>query len=532
MLRKIYIENYRVFRSFTLDFTEGLNILVGNNDAGKSTLLEAVHLGLTGRLRGRLLEAELSPFLLNKETAAEYVDGVRAGTKPPPPRIIIELYLEECEENAPLKGSNNSTLENTCGLRLVASFCTDYDDEYEKFIASATDVTHVPTEYYEVTWKSFAGNSVTPRSVKTAASLIDATAIRLQSGADRYLQQIISEQLEPAERVELSRAYRSLREQFSGNDSIKAINTKIAGSQHEVSNKKLSLSIDISQRTSWETSLVPHLDNLPFQYVGSGGQNILKILLALNQAADRSHVILCEEPENHQAPGSLNVLVRKIAERCEGKQVLMTTHSSFVLNKLGLDNLVLLTPSSGVRLTRLRADTLGYFKKLSGYDTLRIVLAERVILVEGPSDELIVQRAYRDAHGGRLPLEDNVDVISVGGLSAKRFLDIAKPLGTHVDVVIDNDGRDPADVLADYADYDDSDHIQIHVGAADGGPTLEPQLLYANGREVLGALLGRDAADDAALENWMKDNKTSCALALFETDQDVTIPSYIRDAVV
>ena len=99
----------------------------------------------------------------------------------------------------------------------------------------------------------------------------------------------------------------------------------------------------------------------------------------------------------------------QIAERCEGKQVLITTHSSFVLNKLGLDKLILLTPSRGLRLTDLPADTLGYFKKLSGYDTLRIVLAERVILVEGPSDELIVQRAYRDAHGGKLPLEDNVD---------------------------------------------------------------------------------------------------------------------------
>lgn len=531
MLRKIHVENYRVFRSFTLDFNEGLNVLVGNNDAGKSTLLEAVHLGLTGRLRGRLLEAELSPFLFNQEATAEYVGGIHAGLNPAPPSILIELYLEECEENAPLKGSNNSTLENTCGLRLTAAFCTDYDAEYGKFIEEPGDVKLVPAEYYEVRWKSFAGNTVTSRSVKTAASLIDATSIRLMSGADRYLQRIISEQLEPAERVELSRAYRSMREHFSGNDSIEAINAKLEGSQHEVSDKKLSLSIDISQRTSWETSLVPHLDDLPFQYVGSGGQSILKILLALNQAADSSHVILCEEPENHQSPGSLNVLVRKVAERCQGKQVLVTTHSSFVLNKLGLDKLVLLTPSGGLRLTDLPPDTLEYFKKLSGYDTLRIVLAERVILVEGPSDELIVQRAYRDAHGGKMPLEDNVDVINVRGLSFKRFLDIAKPLKTRVDVVTDNDGKDPAEVLAGYADYVDADHISVHVGSGEGGPSLEPQLLHANGREALNGLLGRAASDDPTLQAWMTDNKTTCALTLFEAEHDVNIPSYIQDAV-
>ena len=531
MLKKIHIENYRVFRSFTLEFNEGLNVLVGNNDAGKSTLLEAVHLGLTGRIRGRWLEAELSPFLFNQAATAQYVAGIQAGQEPPPPEMIIELYLEECAENAPLKGSNNSALENTCGLRLTASFCTDYADEYARFIENPANLTLVPTEYYEVSWKSFGGNSVTSRTVKTATSLIDATVIRLQSGADRYLQQIISDQLDPAERVELSRAYRSLREQFSGNESIETINAKLALSQHEVSDKKLSLSIDISQKSSWETSLVPHLDDLPFQYVGSGGQNILKVLLALNQAADRSHVILCEEPENHQSPGSLNVLVRKIAERCAGKQVIITTHSSFVLNKLGLDKLILLTQSHGLRVTDLPADTLEYFKKLSGYDTLRIVLAERVILVEGPSDELVVQRAYRGAHGGKLPLEDNVDVINVRGLSFKRFLDIAKPLGTRVDVVTDHDRKNPADVLAGYAEYTDADNIRVHVGSAEGGATLEPQLLHANGRETLNAILGTAAEDDDALLGWMKDNKTTCALALFETEQDVKIPSYIQSAV-
>jgi putative ATP-dependent endonuclease of the OLD family len=531
MLKKIVISNYRVFRNLTLEFNDGLNVLVGNNDAGKSTLLEAVHLGLTGRLRGRGFESELSPFSFNQLATQEYVSKVREGSNPPPPEILIELYLEECEENADLTGTNNSLREDTCGLRLTASFCADYADEYARFIEEPEQVTLVPAEYYEVSWKGFHGRSVTARSVKAAASLIDATSIRLQSGADRYLQQIITEQLEPAERVELSRAYRSMRETFSGNESIQTINTKLAVAQQEVSDKKLTLSIDISQRTAWETNLVPHLDDLPFQSIGSGGQNMLKILLALNTAADASHMILCEEPENHQSPASLNVLVRRIAERCEDKQVLITTHSSYVLNKLGLDNLLLLSPEAGIRLTELPGDTLDYFKKLSGYDTLRIVLARRVILVEGPSDELVVQRAYRDAHG-KLPMEDGVDVINVRGLSFKRFLDIAKPLGTRVDVVTDNDGKAPDDVLKDYEEYLEGGAIRVHVGSAGGGKTLEPQLLFANGREAVNKLLGRSDADDETLAKYMEAHKTTCALAILEAETAVTIPDYIRTAVV
>ena len=58
----------------------------------------------------------------------------------------------------------------------------------------------------------------------------------------------------------------------------------------------------------------------------------------------------------------------------------------------------------------LSQDTRDYFMKLPGYDTLRLIMSKRTILVEGPSDELIVQKAYKAQHG-RLPLEDGVDVI-------------------------------------------------------------------------------------------------------------------------
>src|SRR5258708_2296439 len=114
------------------------------------------------------------------------------------------------------------------------------------------------------------------------------------------------------------------------------------------------------------------------------------------------------------------MLMEQIADTCASKQVLVTTHSSFVLHKLGLGSLILLAPDKGVRIPDLPPGTVNYFKKLPGFDTLRLVLAKRVILVEGPSDELIVQRAYCDANNNRLPIHDGIDVMSMDALSAKR----------------------------------------------------------------------------------------------------------------
>jgi putative ATP-dependent endonuclease of the OLD family len=530
MLSKIVIKNYRAFESFELDFTPRLNILVGHNDAGKTTLLEAIHLALTSRIRGRLLIYELSPYMVNQVAAARYLDALAKGEKPTPPEIVIDLFLEDSAKTAVLKGTNNELLENAPGLRIKACFSEDYNEEYERFVQAGDEIRLVPTEYYKVEWLSFAGSGVTSRGVPATASLIDAATIRVQSGADYYIQQIINDQLDVAERVELARAYRSLRESFSGKEAIAAINTRLSQGNDELSDKAFSLAIDVSQKASWESNLVPHLDDLPLQFIGNGAQNTLKILLALNRTIEASHAVLVEEPENHQSPASLSSLVGRIEERCEGKQVVMTTHSSFVLNKLGLDKLVLVSPQGTTRLTELPPATLDYFKKLSGYDTLRVVLAERIILVEGPSDELVVQRAFKDRHG-KLPLEAGVDVINVRGLSFARFLDIAKPLGKRVEVVTDNDGNDPELVRQRYADYTDDSAITIHVGDPDGGATLEPQILAANDLGTLNQLFGTVHATDAELLAYMASNKTTCALHTLEADPGIAMPAYIADAV-
>lgn len=531
MLSKIIIRNYRVFEEFTLEFNPGLNILVGDNDAGKSTLLEAVNLALSSRIRGRPLASELSPYMINQAAAAHYLEGIARGEPLTPPEIIIDLYLDERPETAVLSGTNNTTVENVPGLRLRASFSQDYVEEYERFVESTEDVRLVPTEYYKVEWLSFAGNAVTGRGVPATVSLIDATTIRLQSGADYYIQQIITNELDVAERVELARAYRSLRESFAGRETISAINVRLSEAYQELSDKAFSLSIDVSQKASWETNLVPHLEDLPLQFVGNGAQNTLKMLLALNRSVEACHAVLVEEPENHQSPASLSALVRRIDERCHGKQVVITTHSSFVLNKLGLDKLVLIAPPNTMRLTDLPEETLAYFKKLSGYDTLRVVLAQRIILVEGPSDELVIQRAFKDRHG-KLPLQAGVDVINVRGLSFGRFLDIAKPLGKRVDVITDNDGQDPEDVRAKYAEYTgDGSAITIHVGSDEGGPTLEPQIVAANDVPSLNKLFGTSHASAAELSDYMVANKTTCALAVLEAVPGITMPSYVADAV-
>src|SRR3546814_15808323 len=104
------------------------------------------------------------------------------------------------------------------------------------------------------------------------------------------MQQIIRTHVDPKDRVELSRQYRSLREAFSEQEAVKAINEKLKGGSESLTQRALSLAIDISQRYTRESGLVAHLDDLPLPFVSRGEQSALKTILAVGRKADGAQI--------------------------------------------------------------------------------------------------------------------------------------------------------------------------------------------------------------------------------------------------
>ncbi|HEY4099875.1 MAG TPA: AAA family ATPase [Gemmatimonadales bacterium] len=527
-ITRLSVRNFKMLREFDLELDSTLNILVGKNDSGKSTILEAVNLALTGRLNGRPFAQELSPYLVNSGAVADYVAALKTNPKATPPEVIIEVEFADDDSTAFLRGMNNLRGADACGIRICASMSVAFIDEYSRLVASPGEVRLAPTEYYTVDWLGFNGNAIGSRSVPVRVSLIDASAIRAQSGIDQHLQQAVQAFLDPAERVELSREYRSLREQFSEKAPVRAINEKLQATSSGVSDRALTMALDLSQRSTWETSIVAHLDEIPFALIGKGEQNVLKILFALVQRAATSNVVLIEEPEAHLSFALLNVLMRRIGDNAGAKQLIASTHSTFIANKLGLEHLVCLGGSHPTRLHALEDGTVQFFRRLPGYDTLRLVLASGALLVEGPSDELVVQRAYLDKHG-KLPLENGIDVISVG-LSHKRFLELAIPLQRRVWVITDNDGKTLSEVGRRFEGYLNT-HITLHTCDDPALRTLEPAIVAANSLGDLNAVLSCDFSTKEEALEYMSENKTEGALAIFAAEASLVMPAYIASAI-
>lgn len=329
---------------------------------------------------------------------------------------------------------------------------------------------------------------------------------------------------------------------FSDEDAIKNINFRIS-QESTIVDDDISISPDYGTKNSWENSLITQVSGIPFSFIGKGAQCIIKTELALsNKKAQDATIILLEEPESHISYTKLNQLISSIEHKYRGKQIIISTHSSFVANKLGLNNLILLNDMRTVKLKDIQS--ADFFKKMSGYDTLRLILCKKAILVEGDSDELVVQRAYMDIHNGRLPIQDGIDVIAVG-LSFLRFLEVAVILGKKTMVVSDNDGDIDA-IKSKYSDYlgeNKKEFIDICIDmTVDTGDlkignknynynTLEPKLLKVNSRKAFNEIFETSYETDDELRKYMKEHKTECALAIFESEIKITYPQYIMEAV-
>lgn len=391
----------------------------------------------------------------------------------------------------------------------------------------------------------FSREVITPKGIPLKSALIDSTSNRYQNGSDVYISRIVRENLEPEDIVGVSQAHRKMRENFMSSPSIKAINEKIQETT-VLTGKKVELSVELLSKNAWENSLMTYLNEIPFHYVGKGEQCIIKTELALgHKKAKEATVILIEEPENHLSHTKLNKFINKIQDSHKDKQIIISTHSSFVANKLGLDNLVLLNDRKSLRLIDLDDGTKDFFQKVAGYDTLRLILCKKAILVEGDSDELVIQKAYMQDNDGKLPIQDEIDVISVG-TSFLRFLEIGDLLKKPISVVTDNDG-DLEAVNKKYEKYlgkNTKAHIQICFdrivdkgglvlknGSSFNYNTLEPKHLKANGLKKLNEIFGTDYKEIDDMHKYMKSNKTECALKIFETEELIVFPDYLLEAI-
>lgn len=181
---------------------------------------------------------------------------------------------------------------------------------------------------------------------------------------------------------------------------------------------------------------------LPLRYQGLGSRSLASLMVfhtlcELRVGVDRGTqphiVVLLEEPEAHLHPQA-QVAVRRLLEDLPG-QAIVTTHSNVLLAEAPLHALRLLRPrGSDVAVHRLNKDTakkIAVFRRYISRPLGELFFARLVILVDGTAERTTIP-VLLQAHLGRDPAGLGVTIVAMEGMEAgqnKKVIDALAELG-------------------------------------------------------------------------------------------------------
>ena len=532
-ISKLKIINYKLFQNVIIEMNDTMNIFVGENDSGKTTILEALSMVLTGKIGGSNIANRVNLDWFNTNVRKGFIEAIKAGNTPALPIIEIEAFFSAPDKDEistkVYKGTNNSLHEDTEGVKVEILFDTQYSTVYKQLLSDGK-IKDIPIEYYKVNFRSFAIPEYYAQTTAKKVACIDTTKRDYGPVLSRFVSGSINEYLTEEDMTELRHAYRANRHEFTDNQAVKRLNEKLQQS-HSFDGKVITLNLRESGIDEWKGDMSISLDGIPLENSGLGTQNMFKSEIFLLQNSDVD-ILIIEEPENNLSYANMSVLISKLSESKE-KQLFISTHSSFVANKLGLQYLHLVANNGIIPFKMLSQDTYDYFLKLPGYNTLRILLANHAILVEGPADELIVQRAYIDNYG-KQPIEAGIDVVTVDSLAFQRYCELSSLIKKPITIVTDNDGN-VQKVKERYKKY--GELVTLCVESDNSLNTLEPSVLAVNldNFEEFKAIVyyGKDieSRDIESIKNFMLGNKTEWSMRVLTSKKRIKYPTYILEAI-
>jgi predicted ATP-dependent endonuclease of OLD family len=312
--------------------------------------------------------------------------------------------------------------------------------------------------------------------------------------------------------------YRQLKNSFR-TDGLQSLNDRVPA------DKSYTFGLRMNSATSLEGDLMIFEDEVSIDSKGTGKQVFIKTDFALERSGSNIDAILIEEPENHLSHINLRKLIERVSNTQSG-QLFITTHNSLIGTRLELQNLLIMhenTDRSPVSLRDLSEETARYFMKAPVANIIEYTISDKVVLVEGPSEYMLFEKFYLSVTGNK-PENDEVHIIDIRGLSFKRYLDVARLLGNKVAVVTDNDGNKQRHCIDKYSDYVGDENIKVFYDDDDTKTTFEV-VLYDGNQDLCNTLFGDDA------QKHMLCNKSESAYTLLSQEEDVVVPSYIRESI-
>lgn len=463
-ITKIRCLNFRAFKDRIVDgLKHGTNVIIGDNETGKSSLLLALDLTLRSSI-SRVQNFGLER-LFNKDAVACFLTKEYRSFSDLP-KLQIDIHLSgitdhEFEGRFHSGDDGDNADYDAHGICLICSPNPALKDAIDEVIQGKD--ASFPFEYYLIEFKTFSGASLHPQKKPIDHVAIDNTQISNDYASRAYVRDMYLANTESTEQSRHQIKYREAKNQFAV-DQLNELNEKLGANTQ--------FAVKTNNRANLSTDLTIKQNDIDIEDLGMGMQCFIRTTFALSKKINID-VVLLEEPENHLSQSNMKKLIDKISGVSKS-QVFVTTHSSYICSRLNLQKAIFFgsPDSSPVRLGDVSEETAKFFMKAPNNSLLEFIQAKQSILVEGDAEYMLMSVFYKNATGTEIDVSPIV-LISVGGLSFPRYMEVAAILKNRVAVITDNDGDLKSSRLATYQEFAKSENIGVYYDAEEDRSTLE-----------------------------------------------------------
>jgi len=427
----IQIRNFRNFKDIKIKLSNK-NVFFGMNDVGKTNFLFALRFVFDKSIRKNGFS---NSDFYNKDTSS-------------PIEIIVKINIKDIndEDNAKIRS------------RIKGNIRSSQDSVYIKLeaIYNESEMSADPILYWGGDLSEL-GEIRTRGYTTDLDSIFNVFYINAYVDLYRFFKKNATTLLKNDDKSdalkmeEIRNTIDVLNNKISSLSGIKKFEKEVSPQYQLYRNDSIEIKVksEIAVNGLYE-NVIPYIrqegtDNL-YPTSGEGRKKLLVYsiygLLAENEEATKINLFLIEEPENHLHRALQLSLSRYLFNESDSKYLFLTTHSSLILAEMDQVNLVRIYNSNKINSASIFYEVPKEYKNLRlklNKELSEAIFADRVLLVEGPSEEVLFSRVLRAVN----PCYEiqGIYILPVLGINFKRYIDILHALNICCIVKTDNDLR-------------------------------------------------------------------------------------------
>lgn len=383
MIEYVEFENFRNL-SGKYEFDDKMNIVVGKNNTGKTNLIDGLKLAFS-IFTDDYFKITKSDFFNSDDSSGITISVKLKSNSIPELNQHDERGLSVCG----FKWLISKTPNNRYNKKLVHLLDVPIDREVLEHSPNLPNISVIPVKRIEDIYSS--GLTLGVRDFIES----EDTYIELRNAAKSSVKSQIKHTEE---------RFLELARRFNNELSI------------ELSDPKLS-----DEKLYIVDGELEHNKN-----IGAGYKSVANVIL--NSITNGVNILLVDEIENHLHPALVRNLMQLI-KSLDNLIIIATTHSPVVLNEAGIDNVIHISKKRLKDISDKEKNKLNTFLHPGRGE---LILADNVLLVEGYSEELLINHYVRNN-------SLNWTVVNVAGVMFDPYIELAVHLGKKVVVLSDND---------------------------------------------------------------------------------------------